>query len=131
MLIVVLLCRTTKVIFIILPYIEIYPYNMIKKWDIIITQCECFYFTIDTIDYESRIARMINRNCGIRVPTREDKEREPKNEIITSRVRDDAEVDNGISSSLNGNFIENDLPNTDEDTFSKAEGVGISIFCNN
>ena len=71
---------------------------------------------------------MINRNCGIRGPTRDDKEREPKNEIITSRKRDDAEVDNGISSSLNGNFIENDLPTTDEDTFSKAEGVGISIF---
>ena len=72
--------------------------NILSTSDIIITQQKCFYFTSDTIDYDSRIARMINRNCGIRGPTRDDKEREPKNEIITSRKRDDAEFDKGISS---------------------------------
>ena len=39
---------------------------------------------------------MINRNSGIRGKTRTDAEREPKNEIITSRNRDNY----GLSSSL-------------------------------
>ena len=71
---------------------------------------------------------MINRNCGIRGPHREDKDREPKNEIITSRKLDDSDVDIGISSPLDGNFIENDMPNIDEDTFAADEEVGISII---
>ena len=51
-------------------------------------------------DYEARIARMINRYSGIQGRTRTDEEREPKNEIITSRVRNELELQNADNSTI-------------------------------
>ena len=42
---------------------------------------------------------MINRNSGMRGKTRTDEEREPKNEIITSRIREDSDLSSSLGSS--------------------------------
>ena len=60
---------------------------------------------------------MINRNSGIRGKTRTDEEREPKNEIITSRVRDDS----GLSSSLGSSGISSGSNNDSETKSSSSE----------
>ena len=54
----------------------------------------------DEVGYEARIARMINRYSGIQGRTRTDEEREPKNEIITSRVRNELELQNADNSTI-------------------------------
>ena len=43
---------------------------------------------------------MINRYSGIQGRTRTDEEREPKNEIITSRVRNELELQNADNSTI-------------------------------
>ena len=71
----------------------------------------------DGIDYEARIARMINRNSGMRGKTRTDEEREPKNEIITSRIREDSD----LSSSLGSSGISSGSNNDSETKSSSGE----------
>ena len=60
---------------------------------------------------------MINRNSGIRGKTRTDEEREPKNEIITSRVRDDS----CLSSSLGSDAISSGSKNDSETKSTGSE----------
>ena len=60
---------------------------------------------------------MINRNSGIRGKTRTDEEREPKNEIITSRVRDDS----CLSSSLGSDAISSGSSNDSETKSTSSE----------
>ena len=60
----------------------------------------------DEVDYEARIARMINRYSGIQGRTRTDEEREPKNEIITSRVRNELDLKNEDNSTISKNDTE-------------------------
>ena len=67
---------------------------------------DCF---LDGHDYQARIERMINRNSGIRGRTRTDEERQPKNEIVTSRKRDDFITDNDTISTVEKNGIEERL----------------------
>ena len=61
----------------------------------------------DEVDYEARIARMINRYSGIQGRTRTDEEREPNNEIITSRVRNELDLKNEGNSTISKNDTEN------------------------
>ena len=60
----------------------------------------------DEVDYEARISRMINRYSGIQGRTRTDEEREPKNEIITSRVRNELDLKNEDNSTVSKSDIE-------------------------
>ena len=81
---------------------------------------------------------MINRNCGIRGPTRSDQEREPKNEIITSRAYNESIVDNNSTSdTLDCTSIRNDPVDEQDDkddylaeekvSFTKANGCKIKL----
>ena len=49
---------------------------------------------------------MINRYSGIQGRTRTDEEREPKNEIITSRVRNELDLKNEDNSTISKNDTE-------------------------
>ena len=49
---------------------------------------------------------MINRYSGIQGRTRTDEEREPKNEVITSRVRNELELHNEDNSTISKNETE-------------------------
>ena len=51
---------------------------------------------------------MINRYSGIQGRTRTDEEREPNNEIITSRVRNELELQNGDSPTVSKSNTESD-----------------------
>ena len=61
----------------------------------------------DEVDYEARISRMINRYSGIQGRTRTDEERETKNEIVTSRVRNELDLKNEDNSTISKNDTKN------------------------
>ena len=50
---------------------------------------------------------MINRYSGIQGRTRTDEEREPKNEVITSRVRNELDLKNEGNSTISKNDTKN------------------------
>ena len=75
---------------------------------------------------------MINRNSGLRGRTRTDEERQPKNEIITSRKRDDSGIVCDKISSSDINVTNESLSEKEEESedISSAQEVINNVVCN-